>query len=1109
MLRTGYDRNGRPVTESAARYTSGGDALAADPTGSSQQRAECPTGAAGYPAGVGVCTTTLSYDPNGNITSVELPDDPSDSTPRRLTYTYTADNLVRQVQAPDPSADGSAVTVAAFTRDGNGRPVRTVNAAGHATVTAYTADGLTATVTGPPGPDGLAPRTELVHNAAGQTVKTLTARRTYTADTSAPTGAQTLVTATAYTPDGLVASVTTGGTDPAAADGGGTLHTRYGYDPNGNPSSVTSPNAAARDGANPAGAPTRYTYTLDDLLETTAQPVTVSATGVLTARTTRYSYDPAGRKTAVDVDTTGAPGDPLTFTYYPSDALRATNGRTAAGGGSITRAYDATGAPTRIQQSTGTATSTLTSRFYLDGLLAQTTASSTGVAGGTTGRSAFGYDGVGGRTARGDATGDGPLTVATFTTSDAALPTAMTDPAAGNGQTRWAYNPLGQPTREQLPTGQTQTFAYGSDDTLTRTAISSTPELADQALAGTAEPDLASYAYTYDELGRVLSQDYYGQGADGSRIGSATDPVTFRYTYDTAGRLATFTDARGRRDLTYDPNGNRTAYGTAGQVDPVGFTYRADDSISTRTAQGATRTFSYDAYGGLAGDGCTTYTYDGFDRLGSASANPDLLSGLTGAEACPSGSASYGYDGLDRQTTASTSTGITVPLLGTGDTTSYRYDGLSSRIWQRTDTPATGTPTTVDYSLTPAGEVQAVTEAGQQPRYLAGDGQGNTALVTTAGKTVDCATRYDAYGNPDTNNPTATAPPATPCTSGQPGKVDIFYRGERRDSATGNYQLGARTYDPTKAGFLTPDTYRDDAPDANLSLGTDPLTRNSYAYVNGDPINYTDPNGHEPRRHHNPGYRDTTPDRNEALDDERANRAAAESAYRQTTERKRDATAAARNRPKAPALTPQQLRAIESSAYGLFGKNPAATCYKARIGDTNACAAVSGLAQSTENFANSPFGIIVGLPELNACANGSRSDCVLFLGTLVPIGKVAKLEKVADALRSGDKTANSADELVDLASASRRTHILQGDRTGGGHLWPGLPGKTPFPQGWSADRVMHEISDVATDPRSVFTPGRGGSTIVTGTRGGVDIRVVLRDGEIITGYPTNLLRNAR
>ena len=109
----------------------------------------------------------------------------------------------------------------------------------------------------------------------------------------------------------------------------------------------------------------------------------------------------------------------------------------------------------------------------------------------------------------------------------------------------------------------------------------------------------------------------------------------------------------------------------------------------------------------------------------------------------------------------------------------------------------------------------------------------------------------------------------------------------------------------------------------------------------------------------------------------------------------------------------------------------------------------------------------------------------------------------------GDDT-KTADEFVNLASPSRTTRILQGDATGGGHLWPGGPGKSPFPQSWSGDRIMHEISDIATDP--VAWRGavpQGGRTVLTGTRDGVDIRVVVdtRTGEIVTGYPTNVARN--
>lgn len=34
----------------------------------------------------------------------------------------------------------------------------------------------------------------------------------------------------------------------------------------------------------------------------------------------------------------------------------------------------------------------------------------------------------------------------------------------------------------------------------------------------------------------------------------------------------------------------------------------------------------------------------------------------------------------------------------------------------------------------------------------------------------------------------------------------------------------------------------------------------------------------------------------------------------------------------------------------------------------------------------------------------------------------------------------------------------------GGHRWPGEEGKSPFTREWSDEKIMHEISDIATDP---------------------------------------------
>jgi hypothetical protein len=112
------------------------------------------------------------------------------------------------------------------------------------------------------------------------------------------------------------------------------------------------------------------------------------------------------------------------------------------------------------------------------------------------------------------------------------------------------------------------------------------------------------------------------------------------------------------------------------------------------------------------------------------------------------------------------------------------------------------------------------------------------------------------------------------------------------------------------------------------------------------------------------------------------------------------------------------------------------------------------------------------------------------------------------AQRSARYGAETAPDYANIVSPGRTEHILNGDATGGGHMWPGAPGKTPFPRDWSGARIMHEVSDIATDPASTRVR-QGGREVVTGTRGGVDIRVIVdyTNDNIITAYPTNLPRN--
>ncbi len=91
-------------------------------------------------------------------------------------------------------------------------------------------------------------------------------------------------------------------------------------------------------------------------------------------------------------------------------------------------------------------------------------------------------------------------------------------------------------------------------------------------------------------------------------------------------------------------------------------------------------------------------------------------------------------------------------------------------------------------------------------------------------------------------------------------------------------------------------------------------------------------------------------------------------------------------------------------------------------------------------------------------------------------------------------------------SPARRTHILDGDLTGGGHSpRTGLPGKSHFPHRLSDDEIIAGIEPIANDPTRY--PGgvlpTGGRHRIIGSIRGVRRRVVVDFDavEIVTGYP--------
>jgi RHS repeat-associated protein len=804
LERTNYDADNRPVAGFKSRSS---DTLTAPAalSNSDCNPSKIPTGtvvtAAGqpavpnFPALTDVCSTTASYDEASRLKTVT----PATGSTNSTSFTYTDDDLRATVVAPNPVAtDVTNQTVSTnYQYDGAGRltlvklPQQTIS------VTHNNLDGTVKDTWAPLTPQDTTARiTNYSYNADGQTADVVDAL------------GQT--THTEYNSDGTVAlaSDSTYGSSANAQN-----ITKYSYDKNGNTTSVFSPSANTADPTdttNDAGAPTKNTYAYDNLLLSTEVPSVVAGTALTQYRRIDYAYDEGGRRTSAHTYLEDVSGSTVTpkvggdagtqsSSYYNNDRTKIQTGRS---GETINTNYEPAGGPTTITQNDGTNVTTLTMSYYLDGL--QRTVDDGGAGARTTG---YGYTGDGMVTGRSDtATAGGTSVVSTYTYNRAGLPASSTEPGVNASAITYSYDTDGRQTQALLPStaGTVKVDSgYNTDNSL---ATQTATRVSDSTT-------LASYGYTYDGLQRVHTQTFDGQAGPG---GGTPDKSTYTYSYDTAGRVSHFIQGTTDRTATYDHDNNRTAY------DGTAFTYNSDNSIKTKGGLA----YSYQPFGGVLNDQCNTYTYDGFDR--------ELTSTPNGTT-CPAtqGTASYRYDGLDRQVsrTYSIASGRAVASVPTA----VHYDGDSSTISREVISGKSDLTYTLDADSTANGVADAQASTTQ---YLVDDGNGTvgTTLATTG--SVGCTARFDAFGS-------STAAAGQTCSTGSTSN-DMWFAGEHKDSLTGNYQMGGRTYSPGNASFQQPDSFAPGSGTGTPSSGGDPLVANTYSYVNGDPVNLADPSGHRP-----------------------------------------------------------------------------------------------------------------------------------------------------------------------------------------------------------------------------------------------------------------------
>jgi len=357
----------------------------------------------------------------------------------------------------------------------------------------------------------------------------------------------------------------------------------------------------------------------------------------------------------------------------------------------------------------------------------------------------------------------------------------------------------------------------------------------------------------YDDAGRLASvQDWLTNTTSfaydvNSNLTTETLPVgtgvTDTFTFDTADRLTAISDTKGTSVLfsaayTRD-NANQLTSDSPAPALSGAYKYTSLNQLCYAGTAPATpcslppvgaTAYSYDAADNLVQMGSTQQTFNNADELCWTAAT----SGNCAAP--PSGATMYAYDGRGNRTTVTPPSGGATNLLydqanrltGYGSTATYAYngDGLRMRktvggstsqfLWDvASAVPLLVKDASTAYVYGPGG--LALEQLNGSTVLWMHHGQvGSTRLVSDRGGTTQASYTYDAYGYLTATTGTISNP--------------LRFAGQYQDGESGLYYARARYYDSSTGQFIS----RDPIVSA---------TRSPYAYVLGDPLNFTDPLG--------------------------------------------------------------------------------------------------------------------------------------------------------------------------------------------------------------------------------------------------------------------------
>jgi RHS repeat-associated protein len=829
-------------------------------------------------------TTSYQYDTNGRLTRLTKPEGNSTQ------LTYDARGNVTQTQQVAKTGSGLADIVASASFDSTcanlvtcNQPNSTTDAKGNVTNYAYDAThgGVTSVTRPAPASGGVRPQTRAsyaqVTSASGDLVYELTGvSQCQTLASCAGSADETKVTA-GYDAYGNVTSL-------ARSNGTGTLTSASGmtYDAEGDLLTVDGPLSGTADTSR-----TRYDAARRTVGITSPDP---DGAGAMKMRAVRLTYRGDGQVSKQELGTVNSQSDADWALFAPLETVDVT--------------FDANARPMQQKLSASGTAYALTQTSYDSLGRSDCTAvrMNTAVYGSLPASActlstagSFGPDRIGQTIydAAGEVTqnkvGVGTVDAATertLTYSNNGLVSSLTD--GENNKTTYVYDGFDRLSQTQYPSatkgaGTSNAADYeqlgydANSNVISRrlrdaTSIAFSYDNLDRVtlknLPGT-EPDV-SYGYDnldritsasqtgnalsfgYDALSRKTSESgplgtvTFGYDAADERTSIAypsTTALTINYAYLTTGELDTIKQSTTvLADYAYDNLGNRTGV-TFGNGASQAFTYDPVSRLSQLTnaltdTNDLTATFSYSPASQIAsttrtgdtyawtghGNGSTAYVSNGRNQqtsIGGVTASWDSKGNLTTE---PQSGKTYGYSSENLLTSASG--GVTLgydpamrlyQTVGAA-TTRFMYDGLdaiaeynASNALQRR---FVFDPTTDQPVLWYEGTGTAATNR----RYLSQDERGSVISVSSSTGASLGVNTYDEYGKPGASN-------------------------------VGRFQYTGQMYLPETGTYHFP--FRDLVAQEGIFAQTDPFGQaggpNIYVYVGGDPVNFIDPLGLEPK----------------------------------------------------------------------------------------------------------------------------------------------------------------------------------------------------------------------------------------------------------------------